>query len=110
MEDLTSKRCLACEGGQPPLKPSEVQELLLQVPNWRLHENKDSISRRFAFKGFQKNISFINAVAWIVNQENHHPTMEVGYDYCVIRFTTHAVNGLTKNDFICAAKIDKLIS
>ncbi|MBS0350569.1 MAG: 4a-hydroxytetrahydrobiopterin dehydratase [Proteobacteria bacterium] len=108
-DELSSKRCLACEGGVAPLQPSEIKQLLQQIPNWNLSEKEDSVWRRFEFKGFQKTVFFINALAWIVNQENHHPTLEVGYDYCIVRFTTHFVKGLTQNDFICAAKIDKLI-
>jgi 4a-hydroxytetrahydrobiopterin dehydratase len=109
MDDLSTGRCLPCEGGQPPLTPEQMQQYCVQLPEWSLNESKTAISRRFSFKVFQKTISFINAVAWIVNQENHHPTLEAGYDYCTITFTTHAVKGLTPNDFICAAKIDKLL-
>ena len=110
MDDLSTGRCLPCEGGQPPLAPEQIQQYRAQLPEWSLNESKTAISRRFSFKGFQKTISFINAIAWIVNQENHHPTLEAGYDYCIVTFTTHAVKGLTPNDFICAAKIDKLLS
>jgi 4a-hydroxytetrahydrobiopterin dehydratase len=109
MGNLSSGHCVPCEGGQPPLHAAEIQQHLQQLPEWRSNDQQTSISRRFAFKGFQKTIGFINAVAWIVNQEGHHPTIEAGYDYCIIHFTTHAVNGLTKNDFICAAKIDQLL-
>lgn len=109
MDDLTSGRCLPCEGKQSSLKPEEIIQFLKQTPKWQTNAEKTAISRRFEFKGFQKTISFINALSWIVNQENHHPTLEVGYNYCQVSFSTHAVNGLTQNDFICAAKIDKLI-
>ncbi len=109
MDNLASSRCQTCEGKQETLEPEEIAELLKQIPNWQLNSGKTSISRRFEFKGFQKTIFFINALAWIVNQENHHPNLEVGYNYCQVSFTTHAANGLTQNDFICAAKIDKLM-
>jgi 4a-hydroxytetrahydrobiopterin dehydratase len=109
MGDLSSGRCLPCEGKQGPLKPEAIQQFLQQTPQWQLNAEKNAISRRFEFKGFQKTIGFINALSWIVNQENHHPTLEAGYNYCQVTFTTHAVNGLTENDFICAAKIDKLL-
>ena len=108
MDDLSTGRCLPCEGGQPPLTPEQIQQYRMQLHEWSLNESKTAISRRFSFKGFQKTISFINAVAWIVNQENHHPDMEVGYNYCLVKYTTHAINGLSKNDFICAAKINNL--
>ena len=110
MGNLSKGHCLPCEGGQPPLSGFEVEKHLTQVPEWSLDQSKSSISRRFTFKGFQKTISFINALSWIVNQENHHPVIEAGYDYCVVTFTTHAVKGLSKNDFICAAKIDALLN
>ncbi len=109
MDDLASGRCLPCEGKQDSLKSEDIQQFLKQTPKWQPNAEKTAISRRFEFKGFQKTISFINALSWIVNQENHHPTLEAGYNYCIVTFSTHAVNGLTQNDFICAAKIDKLI-
>ncbi len=110
MSDLSGGHCVPCEGKQSPLTLAETQQYLQQVPKWSLNEHKTAIKRRFEFKGFQKTIGFINAVAWIVNQEGHHPTLEAGYDYCSISFTTHAARGLTKNDFICAARVDNLIT
>jgi len=108
MLNLTSIRCVGCEGGIPPLTAAEINELLPQVKNWEVSEDKKSISKRFTFKGFYKTMAFVNAVAWIANQENHHPDMEVGFNYCNIKYTTHAIDGLSKNDFICAAKVDAL--
>ncbi|HAT8983211.1 TPA: 4a-hydroxytetrahydrobiopterin dehydratase, partial [Legionella pneumophila subsp. pneumophila] len=67
------------------------------------------IKRAFSFKNFYETMAFVNAIAWIANIENHHPDLEVGYNYCRVHFMTHALNGLTHNDFICAAKIDKLL-
>ena len=109
MGNLSEGRCLPCEGGQPPLTSAAIKQHLSQVPDWSLNQSETLISRRFTFKGFQKTISFINALAWIVNKENHHPVIEAGYDYCLVSFTTHAVKGLSINDFICAAKIDALV-
>lgn len=109
MDNLSEGRCLPCEGGQPPLSSALIKQHLSQVPDWSLNPSETMISRRFTFKGFQKTISFINALAWIVNKENHHPVIEASYDYCLVSFTTHAVKGLSINDFICAAKIDALI-
>lgn len=110
MDNLSTGHCAPCEGGERPLNSAQIQEHLKQVPEWSLNAAQTVISRCFTFKGFQKTISFINAVAWIVNQENHHPTLEAGYDYCIINFTTHAIKGLSKNDFICAAKINTLLN
>lgn len=108
MTQLHTIRCVACEGGIPPLDEKEVNEFLLKVKDWQISHDKKSITRRFQFKNFYKTMAFVNAVAFIANQENHHPDMEIGFNYCNIKYLTHAVNGLTKNDFICAAKINQL--
>lgn len=108
MTELSSIRCVGCEGGIPALSRDEVQKLMPEIPKWKVSEDHKSITRDFSFKNFYLTMAFVNAVAWIANQENHHPDMEIGYNYCHIKFFTHAVNGLTKNDFICAAKIDKI--
>jgi 4a-hydroxytetrahydrobiopterin dehydratase len=108
MSELHTIRCVACEGGIPALATEEAKTLLAQVPKWQMTTDNKWISRRFEFKNFYQTMAFVNAVAWIANQENHHPDMEVGYSYCVVKYQTHAVNGLTKNDFICAAKINSL--
>ncbi len=110
MENLKDKKCVPCEGGATPLSKSEASELLTQLKEWQLDDDASSISRDFSFKNFLRTMSFVNAVAWIANQENHHPNLEVGYAHCKVIFTTHAISGLSENDFICAAKIDLLMS
>lgn len=108
MSELQTKRCLACEGGVKPMSRAEMDNLLLQLPSWELNQEAVELSRRFSFKNFYLTMAFVNAVAWIAHQENHHPDMEVGYNYCVLRYSTHAIGGLSENDFICAAKVDAL--
>jgi 4a-hydroxytetrahydrobiopterin dehydratase len=108
MTQLHTIRCVACEGGVPPLTREEINKLLPQIKEWQVSKDEKWINRRFTFKNFYKTMAFVNAVAWISNLENHHPDMEVGYNYCVIKYSTHAINGLSKNDFICAAKVDSL--
>lgn len=108
MNDLQTKRCLPCEAGVPPLTQEEVQQLLTRVTEWELNVEGTMISRRFTCKNFYKTMALVNAIAWIANQENHHPDITFGYNYCVVTYTTHAILGLSKNDFICAAKIDAL--
>jgi 4a-hydroxytetrahydrobiopterin dehydratase len=108
-EQLTEKKCLPCEGGTDPLGPDRVTELLSQVPGWKVDEAGKKIYRRFEFKGFYKTMAFINAMAWIANQEAHHPDFEAGYNFCLVNFTTHAIDGLSENDFICAAKLNALL-
>jgi 4a-hydroxytetrahydrobiopterin dehydratase len=106
--DLRARKCQPCEGGVPPLSQDRIQELRKQVPAWS-HEDGDWIGRTWKFEDFYQTMSFVNAVAWIANRENHHPDMHVGFNQCKVWFKTHAVGGLTDNDFICAAKIDGLI-
>ena len=108
MTDLLKIRCVGCEGGVPAMDRDEINQLLPQINGWEVSKDSKFISRRFSFKGFYKTMAFVNAVAWIANQENHHPDMEVGYNYCHIKYTTHAADGLTQNDFICAAKVNAL--
>lgn len=108
MSDLTSIRCVGCEGGIPPLTLEEINELMPEIPGWEVSADQKFLTRRYSFKGFYTTMAFVNALAYIANQENHHPDLEVGFNYCVVKYTTHAVDGLTRNDFICAAKINKL--
>jgi 4a-hydroxytetrahydrobiopterin dehydratase len=86
-----------------------AQELLAKLQEgWTLAADTRSIRRELAFKDFYRTMSFVNAVAHVANIEDHHPDLEVGYNYCRITFTTHAIKGLSENDFICAAKIDSV--
>ncbi len=109
MSDLTQKRCKPCEGGVAPLSKPEAEALMKQLhADWKLDEDGKSIRRERKFKNFYHTMSFVNAVAHIANTEDHHPDLEVGYGYCRIKFNTHAIGGLSENDFICAAKVDAL--
>ena len=108
MTELTSKRCVPCEGGVPPLTPEAVTELLAEVPGWSVSPDGKSVSRDFRFKNYWQTMAFVNAVAWIAHQEDHHPDLEVFYDHCVVRYSTHAIDGLSENDLICAAKVSAL--
>ncbi|MBY0475974.1 MAG: 4a-hydroxytetrahydrobiopterin dehydratase [Nitrosomonas sp.] len=106
--DLTSKQCKPCEGGVPPLSDIAVADYLKQIDDWRLQDKQ--ISKTYDFKNYYQTMAFVNAVAWVSHREDHHPDMLVGYNKCVVTYTTHAIGGLSENDFICAAKIDKLFS
>ncbi len=110
MNDLVSRKCQPCEGGIPPLEPAEAQELLKQLNEWTLNDTSGEISHKFSFKDFYQTMAFVNAIAWIANQEGHHPDLAVSYNSCLVRFSTHAIGGLSENDFICAAKVDGLLS
>src|SRR5262245_45133324 len=106
MSELTEKKCVPCEGGVPALKKEKIEQLIKQIPLWQVGNDAKEIKREFSFKNFYHTMAFVNAIAYIANRENHHPDLEVGYNYCRVRYSTHAVSGLTENDFICAAKID----
>jgi len=109
MSELASRRCKPCEGGVPPLTAAEAKRLLAQISSaWVLSENAAAIRREFRFRDFYRTMSFVNALAHIANIEDHHPDLEVGYNYCRVTFTTHAIRGLSDNDFVCAAKIDQI--
>jgi 4a-hydroxytetrahydrobiopterin dehydratase len=104
---LVQKKCQACEGGVGKLTENQSESLLPQVPEWRIVNGE--LRREFKFKNYYEAMAFVNATAWVSHRENHHPDMEVGYNKVVMRYSTHAVGGLTENDFICAAKIDQIV-
>ncbi len=106
--DLTSRRCKPCEGDVEPTSRDAAEAMLAALPGWTLSDDGKMISRRFEFRGFFRTMSFINAMAWLVNQEDHHPDFAAGYNYCEVGFTTNAIGGLSENDFICAAKVSAL--
>lgn len=109
MSTLTDKKCVPCEGGVEPLTREKAASLLSQISSeWKLSDDVKFIRRVYAFRDFYRTMSFVNALAHVANIEDHHPDLEVGYNYCRVVFTTHAVKGLSENDFICAAKIDRL--
>ncbi len=109
MKDFLQKHCKACEGGVSPLSPTQAKELLQYIPEWTLNETATKIQRVFSFKNYYHTMAFVNALAFISHAENHHPDLEVSYNRCVMHYTTHAINGLSENDFICAAKVDALL-
>lgn len=109
MSEWSEKRCRPCEGGIPAFTRAQAQQALQQLGGgWSLADDGQSIRREFAFRDFYRTMSFVNALAHIANIEDHHPDLEVGYNYCRVRYWTHAVGGLSENDFICAAKIEQL--
>lgn len=87
----------------------EFAALWEQIPEWTLDADAPCIQREFKFKDFYQTVAFINALAWIANQEDHHPDLEASYNTCRVRYSTHSVQGLSLNDLICAAKIDQLV-
>jgi 4a-hydroxytetrahydrobiopterin dehydratase len=104
--DLASGKCKPCEGGVAPLKEQEIRNLLKQLDGWT-HAN-GRIVKTYDFKDYYQTMAFVNAAAWISHREDHHPDTTVGYNRCRVEYVTHAIGGLSENDFICAAKLDKL--
>jgi 4a-hydroxytetrahydrobiopterin dehydratase len=107
--ELAGRRCQPCEGGVAPLARAAAERLMAQLAaDWKLAPDALSVRREYRFRDFYRTMSFVNALAHIANLEDHHPDLEVGYNYCRVSFTTHAIKGLSENDFICAAKIDRI--
>jgi 4a-hydroxytetrahydrobiopterin dehydratase len=101
---LETKHCKPCEGGVPPLSSEKITELLKQIEGWDLFDRL--IGKVYNFTNYYQTMAFVNAVAWISHREDHHPDMIVSYNKCRVEYSTHAIGGLSENDFICAAKID----
>jgi 4a-hydroxytetrahydrobiopterin dehydratase len=106
VSDLAHKKCKSCEGGVAPLKPTEIEVLLRELEGWEY--TGAVIVKTYSFKNYYQTLAFVNATAWISHRENHHPDIELSYDRCRIAYSTHAIAGLSENDFICAAKLDRL--
>jgi 4a-hydroxytetrahydrobiopterin dehydratase len=106
--DLTQKHCVPCEGGTPPLSPAEVVKYHARIPGWKVLDNR-KIIKGFTFKDFKEAMVFVNKVADIAEAESHHPDLHISYDKVRVELWTHAVAGLSENDFILAAKIDALL-
>jgi 4a-hydroxytetrahydrobiopterin dehydratase len=101
---LRGKRCAPAHGA---LAADRVKELLGALKEWE--KSGGMICRTYRFKNYYETLAFVNGVAWIAHREDHHPDLEVGYNKCTVKYSTHSVGGLSENDFICAAKVDGLL-
>ncbi len=107
--ELTAKKCTACEGDTPPFTREQVAEHLPAVPEWKLSDDGKVIRRKYAFKDFVAAMDFLQEVGALAEEEAHHPDLHLtGYKHAAVELTTHAIGGLSANDFIVAAKIDEL--
>ena len=104
--NLTQKKCIPCEAGTPPLEESKINELLKEIPTWTLKD--EHLFKKLKFKNFIEAMKFVNKIADIAENEGHHPDFCVRYNRVEIELFTHAIKGLSENDFIVAAKIDKI--
>ena len=113
MSDLTKKKCMPCEGGVLPFDTSEIHKYQKKVDGWDIVKGETEIFfllKKFKFDNFLKSQEFVNEVGKISEEEGHHPDISFGWGYAEIKVTTHAIKGLSENDFILAAKIDKIVS
>ncbi len=110
MSELVNRQCSNDPESAPKLDNSECEDLMSAIDEgWDLDLPGQTLSRRFEFKNYYQTIAFANSVAWIAHAQNHHPDMTITYKHCNLSYTTHSVNGLSINDFICAARIDALM-
>ena len=108
MDKLSNQKCVPCEGGVLPLTKEEALNFLEQVSGWILDEEAKQISKKFKFKDFVEAMVFVNKVADIAEKEGHHPDIKIKYNKVRIDLSTHAIGGLSVNDFILASKIDEI--
>lgn len=107
--DLINKRCEPCKGGVAPFDTKDEDSYHSEVPVWRLHrEGTHHLDRKFTFKDFKESMSFVNNVAKLAENEGHHPEIEISYNKVRLVLFTRAIGGLSRNDFIMAAKIDEI--
>ena len=109
MSNFIEKKCKPRLSGDKPLSINEVNSMLKQINKWETNDQGTVLYHVFRFKNYYETIAFVNALAWIAHQEDHHPDIEVSYNQCLVNFSTHSIGGLSENDFICAAKIDQLV-
>lgn len=109
MSQETKRHCTPCEQGGSAMLLQDVQKRLTSLQGWQYDEAKRCIYKRYEFKGFMRTMSFVNAIAWMASREGHHPDLHVSFNYCVVHYQTHAVSGITDNDFICAELIEALL-
>lgn len=108
MSPLHLQLCLSPEQGLVRLSDAELDQGLQLLPHWQLSADQPLLQREFRFKDYYQTLAFVNAIAWIAHQQDHHPELVVNYNRCRVSYSTHAVDGISMNDLICAAKIDQL--
>jgi 4a-hydroxytetrahydrobiopterin dehydratase len=106
---LADAHCIARRGSEHRLSEARIRELLPEIPGWELAEHGRALIKTFSFLDYYRTMAFVNALAYMAHGEDHHPDLGVHYNRCVVRYSTHDVDGLSENDFICAAKADRLV-
>jgi len=108
LTNLLQESCSTLDSKMPALDASAAHQLGELVEGWQVSPESNSISKQFKFNNYYETMAFVNSVAGIAHQQDHHPTLNITYNQCLITFSTHSVNGLSRNDFICAARINHL--
>jgi 4a-hydroxytetrahydrobiopterin dehydratase len=108
MDSLLKESCAPLAKDAVALDSSTTNELISLLDSWELGSDNNSIARNFKFNNYYETISFVNSVAWIAHQQDHHPELFITYNQCKVSYSTHSVGGLSRNDFICAARINQL--
>ena len=109
MTNLSHLKCKACTGETPKLSEKEIVDNLKKINNWQVNEKQEMIFKKFSIKNFKQALHFTNLVGALAEEESHHPDLSIGFGYCLIMIHTHAIKGLSINDFILASKIDQII-
>jgi 4a-hydroxytetrahydrobiopterin dehydratase len=108
MSELATRTCTPCKGGTPPIAEDDARAMLGQAPGWELLEQGKRIERTFRFRNFKAALDFVNQVGAVAEEEQHHPDLTFGWGYATVSLFTHKIKGLHENDFIMAAKINRL--
>ncbi|GHA74355.1 4a-hydroxytetrahydrobiopterin dehydratase [Cognatilysobacter bugurensis] len=106
---LAEAHCIVRHGSEHRLSEARVRELMPEIPGWELAEQGRALTKTFSFPDYYRTMAFVNALAFMAHREDHHPDLGVHYDRCVVRYSTHDAGGLSENDFICAARADRLV-
>lgn len=106
MTSLAQRKCIPCEGGVAPYTPEQARDMLAQLKGWIIEDGR--LVKLYPFRNYHETMAFVNALAWVSHIEDHHPDLLVRFNSCRVEYWTHAIGGLSENDFICAAKADAL--
>lgn len=107
MSHWTQQHCAPCAKGTAPMTPEEIDAQLRDLPGWSFRNG--ALEKEFVFTNYYETTAFVQAAAWIAHREDHHPDIAFGYKLCAVRYATHSIGGISRNDFICAAKTNALV-
>lgn len=108
LQDFAGRHCRPLKGPEHRLPAERIRQALDVLPGWELLGDGDALRKTFRFADYYRTIAFVNALAWVAHREDHHPDLEVGYNRCVVSWSTHDVGGVSENDLVCAARAERL--